>query len=292
MATVGFVFIIYWIVILKSIDFEFDFSLLWPNIGGLIFLILTFLAINPIIKDDKLAENSSYAMLFYVLMLLNFTSILAQEGLLISNFFVVVSTGKVLSLKFDKRQNYHIFEAAFFVFLAGIFNEWALLFLIPLYFAIYAYTNKQIRGWLMPLAAFVSVFLPLMALVLVTGNADNLLNNFHYDLGFDFSFKEYLGRLLFLAVMLAIIAIVFAKLGNRGIGRAVSLRILMVYFIIAMVVTFFSANNGTTVIFSFFAAAVFLTNYFETIKKKKISEIILVVFVATSLTVAIFHLIQ
>ncbi|NNM17569.1 MAG: hypothetical protein HKP24_03280, partial [Croceitalea sp.] len=62
LATVGFVFIIYWIVILKSIDFEFDFSLLWPNIGGLIFLILTFLAINPIIKDDKLAENSSYAM--------------------------------------------------------------------------------------------------------------------------------------------------------------------------------------------------------------------------------------
>ena len=80
LATVGFVFIVYWIVILKTINYELNFSLLWPNIGALIFLILTFLAINPIIKDDKLAETSSFAMLFYVLMLLNFSSVLAQDA--------------------------------------------------------------------------------------------------------------------------------------------------------------------------------------------------------------------
>lgn len=293
LVTLGFSALLYLILGLISLNSTFEFEPVLIKFTGLVFLLITFFTINPILKADKLADLTSFSMLFYALLLALFLPILENEKVIVSNFLILLSTDKVLSLKFDKNVKYKIFEASLCVFIASLLVEWTIVFLIPIYIGVYVYCSTQLRNWLMPIAA-------LGALLLGLGCYCSLFNDwvfieaqYTFKLKYTFDYRNYFSLAGYLLVVLIVIAITLVKLGNRGIGRILSLRLLFSYFVIGIILVFISDEYGlSAVMFTFFSASVYLTNYLETVQNKRFKEFFLTVLVLGCLITSVFYLIQ
>lgn len=289
----GFCILIYVILILISSRDLFENSLFLQKSTSLFFIILTFFAINPTLKADKLAELSSFSMLFYALLLAMFLPSLLNDKIIISNFFILMATDKVLALKFDKRITNKIFEASLFVFLSSVLVEWTLIFLIPMYIGIYAYSATQLRNWLMPFAALAVAIIGIMAYMALFNNWGFVQNQYSFTINTNFNYDTYISIVCYLILALIVIVLTLVKLGNRGIGRILSLRILLAYFLIGFLIIFLSSEYSYSgILYTFFPASVFLTNYFETVRNTKLKEVLLSVLIIGSLSISVFHLIQ
>lgn len=262
-----------------------------PKVATLTLLLLTVFVITPLVTRNKLAELNSLTMLFYVLLLAAFFPVLQYDALLISNFLVVLSADKVLSLKYEKGTTFKIFEAAILVFVASLFNGWALVFLIPVYLGVYAYSPTQLRYWLLPLAALTSVALVVCAFLLLTDNLGFLNERFAFITKMNFKYSGYYGLMCYVVLGLLCIGVALVKLNNRGMGRVVSLRILASYFVLGVVIAFISENFGIGGIsYTFFAIAIYLSNYFETIQKRRFKEVLLITMVLVPLILVATYL--
>ncbi len=277
---VAFVVLLYLLTTFLFTDFTDTLMVLIPKLATLAVLVLTIFAINPILARNKMAELNSLTMLFFSLFLASFMPVLQYDALIISNFLILLSLNQVLSLKKEKRTRYKIFEAALLVFVASLFNEWAVVFLIPVYLGIYAYCPVQLRHWLMPLAAFVAVVLLVMAYSSVNNGPQWISEHYSFLLNLEFNISRYYGLAGYGIFALLVFTIAMVKLGNRGIGRVVSLRIVSSYLFIGIAMALFSEKYGMYAIcFSFFATSIFLSNYMETIQKKRYKEILLIAFI-------------
>ena len=253
---------------------------LLPKLAALAALLLTIFSINPILVRNKLAELNSLTMLFFVLFLAAFLPLLRFDALIISNFLVVLSLNQVLSLRDEKRTKYKIFEAALLVMIASLFNEWALAFLVPLYFGIYAYCPGQLRHWFMPVAAFVAMALLVMAYGSFNHGLSWISERFLFQFNDKYGLSQYYGLAAYALFALVVFAIVMVKLGNRGIGRIVSLRIVATYLFVGLAVALISKEHAMYAIcYSFIATAIFLSNYLETIQKKRFKEALLIILI-------------
>lgn len=289
----GLCTILYILLVFLSLQGTFETSIFFPKFVGLLFLLLTFFAINPTLKADKLAELSSFTMLFYALLLAAFLPALLSNKIIISNFLILLAIDKVLALKFDKRITYKIFEASLFVFLSSILVEWTLVFLIPIYLGIYAYSSTQLRNWLMPFAALTVSIMGIMGYMALFNDWNFIQNQYAFKFNTDFDYGTYINSICYLLLSLTIIIITMVKLGNRGIGRILSLRLLLAYFLLGFLILFLSSEYGRyAMVYTFFAASVFLTNYLETIKNRRFKEVLLNVLIVATLILAVFHLIQ
>jgi len=290
---VGFCILIYVILVLVSSKNGLENNIFLPKLTSLLFLLLTFFAINPTLKADKLAELSSFTMLFYVLLLAAFLPSLLNDKIVISNFLILMATDKVLALKFEKHTTHKVFEASLFVFLSSVFVDWAIIFLIPIYLGIYAYSATQLRNWLMPFAALAVSIIGIITYMTLFNDWSWVQNQYSFKINTSFNYITYISIALYLILALIIIMITLVKLGNRGIGRILSLRILLAYLVIGLLVIFLSSGYGyNAIIYTFFPVSVFMTNYLETVKNKRLKEAILAVLIIGSLTIAVSYLVQ
>ncbi len=293
LVTLGFCTALYFFVVLKSDDIVYGFDFFSSKLTAFLFLILTLFSINPIIKANKLAELNSFAILFYVLLLAAFLPSLLSVKVIISNFLIVLSIDKTLALKFDKRIKYKIFEAALLIAFSSILVEWTLVFLLPVYLAVYVYCGSQIRNWLIPIAAIITMLLLVMGYAALFDNWPFFQNHFNFHINTTFNYVQFLGVVCYVLITLVFTFIALIKLNNKGMGRILSLRLLFSYFLIAVLLVFVSEEYGKFVmLYSFLAASIFLANYLETMAKKRLKEALLMLFILTSLLIACFYLFQ
>lgn len=77
---------------------------------------------------------------------------------------------------------------------------------------------------------------------------------------------------LFILTVLA-----FVKLGNSGVGKIVTTRLIVFSMIIGLLLNvLISSENLHPILLTFFPASVLMTNYIESIKREKIKEIVLI----------------
>lgn len=277
---VAFTVFLYLLATILFADVTKSIIALLPKLAALAALLLTIFCINPILVRNKLAELNSLTMLFFVLLLAAFLPLLQFDALIISNFLVVLSLNQVLSLRDEKRSKYKIFEAAFLVLIASLFNEWALAFFVPLYFGVYAYCPGQLRHWLMPVAAFAAMALLVMAYGSINHGFQWISERYSFQFNDKLGISIYYGLAAYAVLALVVFTIVMIKLGNRGIGRIVSLRIVSVYLFVGLAVALIAKEYAMYAIcYSFFATAIFLSNYLETIQKKRFKEALLMVLI-------------
>ncbi|KPM30963.1 Hypothetical protein I595_2942 [Croceitalea dokdonensis DOKDO 023] len=263
----------------------------FTKVVGLGFLWLTFFAVNPTLKADKLAQKDSYAMFFYALLAIAFISLFQNQAVIISNFLIVLSMDKTLALKFEKNAGNKIFEASLFVLLSSLLVPWSSVFVIPIFFAINVYCGGQIRLWLIPFAALTVFGMCALAVIASLGDWNLVLGYYDFDIQANYVFTEYYPLLVYIFLAGVVMVIVFIKLGNRGLGRILSLRILLAYFILSASLAIISSKlRSQALIFSFFPLTVFMTNYLETIRKKKFKEALLIFLAIAALSLAFFQL--
>ncbi|WP_350286772.1 hypothetical protein [uncultured Croceitalea sp.] len=293
LTALGFVGVVYIVLVLLNTTDLWSLEVFIPKLIVFLLLLLTVFSVIPILKTNKLAEVSSLPMLFFALLTMAFLVSLNNNAAIVSNFLIVLGMDKSLSLKEEKRTKYKIFEAALLVFAASVFNEWALLFLIPIYIAIYVYCGTQLRNWLMPLAAAVVIVLLSLVYSVLSGHTNFFQDHYQFQLNTDFSINRYMGVGLYIIFTLVLTIIAQVKLANRAMGRILSLRILGAFYTIGIALVFLSSEMGMdAIIYTFFPAAIFFSNYFETVKRKRFKEVFLVVLILGALVLGLSYLIQ
>ena len=287
------VVLVYVAMVIATPNGQITISIATAKMTGLLFLVLTFFVINPTLKADKLADIHSYALLCYGLFVVSFIKVFYDIEIVLSNFLILLSIDKTLALKFEKNTTNKIFEASCFVFASSLFVDWTLLFLAPIYFAVNTYSRGQLRNWLMPIASFVVFLLCILGYMALFDDWNLFSRNYSFQLIQRFVFSGYLGVLVFLLFGAVVAIMVFLKLGSRGLGRNLSLRILLLYLVLGVLLIFLTPELGVrAVVYTFFPVAVFTTNYFETIRKKKFKEASLIFIMLLALISVFFQLYQ
>lgn len=240
-------------------------------------LLLMIFVINQIVKTEKVTDFSSYAMLFFVLLLVAFSDTLLDKNAVFASFFLLIAIWRLLAIKSTKNVKHKIFDASFLIYIASLFYEWALIFLIMVFVVINIYDRKTVKNWMVPIVAGATVFILVFTILKLYGTLSFFGEHYRFPLDFlDTSFFGQHGivKLLIYTVLIILVAsLVFLKVRKKGGGKLVPLRIVFLAFVLGIILCFFTFNESTPVLTTFFPAAVFLTNYLETVKRSRLREI-------------------
>lgn len=277
----GFLFLLYWSVQFYLLDFTFSEIEIVPSIVVLTTVLFSVFIVDFIVKRNKITNNNSFAILYFTILFLVFPETLGDSNAIFTSFFLLLAMRRLLSIKSLKNIKLKVFDAGLWIFVSSIFYEWAILYLLLVFAAIYVYEPKNIRNWLiLPLVG--SCFFLMLYAILVLFDKTTFLAS-HYDFAIDFKSLfpiKWWSSIKFSLYALLNIGLgfwIFIRLGIAGIGKVIVMRLIGLSFIIGLVVNVLvTSDNTNAVVITFFPSVIYMVNYLESIKKKKFLELVLV----------------
>ena len=276
-----FLFVLYWLVHYFIFKNAFSVEFIGVNILVLAALLFSIFIVDFIVKRNKLTDVNSFSMLFYALLIVVFIESLQDVNAILCSLFLLLATRRLISIRSLKDIKLKIFDATFWIIVSSLFYEWAILYLILVFTAIYIYEPKNIRNWLVPLTGIFVVFMISYAVSLLLGNPNYLFEHYNFSIQLNTAyFLEWSSsskRIVYLVLTLCAIVLSLLKLGSLGVGKVVTMRLLAFSFIIGILIDLFTDSvHSHPIIITFFPSVVFMTNYIERIKKANIKEVILI----------------
>lgn len=248
-----------------------------------VFLASLFL-VNFIVKRNELTKNSSYAILFFVLLLILFPSVFDRPNLLLANLFLLLSFRRLISMQNLKFTKEKIFDASFWIIIASLFHFWCILFIFLVYISIIFHASRDYRNWLIPFVAFfgvVTIFMLASVLFDYTW-IDYIVNRTEMNFQLDY-FTNNIQNLALAVYLIMSIFFVFSmifSLTNRPLVLQASFQKIVFGFFIGVVVFLISiAKSNAMLVFTFFPLAVMCTSNLEYSKSKLYQEIVLSLFI-------------
>lgn len=273
-------FVFYWFVHFFLFQKSYSPEQLLGQTGILSLLLFSLFVVNFISLRNKISGGNSFSILFYTLLIVIFPEVLVDSNAILCSFFLLLSIRRILSFRSFKNIRLKAFDATFWILIASLFYDWAILYLIVVVVAIYFYDPKNIKNWLVPLSAIAAMALIVPAVLVLSNNLDFLWN--HYQFNFQFNrvyFYDWSNSsLLFLYVSLVLLCgfLAFIKMGNVGVGKLVTMRLVVLLFLIGILVKVLKSSQDThPILITFFPAVVFITTYVQSIKKENVSEMVL-----------------
>jgi len=275
-----FLFLFYWLVHFFLYQRVYGYEQLLWQVVVLAVLLFTFFIVNFVVIRNKLTGANSYTILFFALLMVIFPETLTDNKAVLCNFFLLLATRRLISMKSLKNLKIKIFDASLWIMFGSLFYDWALLYLLVVYMAIYIYEPKNFKNWIVPFAAFFVVLMISFGFLTLSNNQDFLYRHYQFSIQFDADYylnwtnssKLIIYTMLFF--MLSIFA--FLKLGKSGVGKIVTTRLIVFSFVIGLLLNvLISTADLHPILLTFFPAAVLMTNYVEWIKRDKIREIVL-----------------
>ncbi|MEM8927392.1 MAG: hypothetical protein AAGC45_04260 [Bacteroidota bacterium] len=289
----GAALVLFWGVTLRVYGFQLGYPIFFSKALATACLLLSVFFLGTMVKTKKLTLDNSFAMLFFLSLLLFFPDTLRNNTVVFSGFFLLLSMNRAIALRDEKNHKEKIFESALWIYVASFFSEWSLLFIIALYMAINLFGGKQLRLWLMPIAALICTLILAFTATLFFNNTGYFLEHYRFPIVLDFFLKPNYGMLFYILLMVAAAILVFGKLGYRRLGRTLSLRLIFAYLVISILIIVATGNSESGLeLFSFFPAAIFCGNYLETVKKQKFKEITLLASIILPIMVFAIWLLQ
>ncbi|WP_419213242.1 DUF6427 family protein [Maribacter sp. X9] len=288
-------FLIYWAVQF----YLFDFTIINIEIASVILVLMTLLfsvfIVDFIIKRNKLTGTNSYAILYFTLLFVVFPETLGDSNAIFTSFFLLLAMRRLLSIKSLKNIKLKIFDAGLWICVSSIFYEWAILYLLLVFAAIYIYEPKNIRNWLVILSVGFCFFMILYG-ILILANETSFLTS-HYDFTIDTSaiypikWWSSIKLSLYVVLNIGLAFWTFVHLSKGGVGKVATMRLIALSFFIGLVVNVLvSTENTNAVMVTFFPSIIFIVNYLESIKKPKFLELILVLSIVVPIVVFITKL--
>ena len=278
----AFLFLFYWSVHFLMFQRSYVPEELLRHTIVLSILLFSIFVVNFIVKRNQITGTNSYAILFYALLIVVFQSSLLDNNVVLCSFFLLLAQRRLISLRSLKNVKLKILDATLWVTVASFFYDWALLYLILVFIAIYFYEPKNIRNWLIPFLGVFAVGVILYSVLLLIDEGEFFKDHYSFNLSFDTNFYAYWGNSIKLVVYIIIILLTgfwaFLKIGKLGIGRIMTMRLIAISFTIGIVLTLLKTSSETfPVMVTFFSAAILLSKYIEVIKKVNIKEIALMI---------------
>lgn len=127
------------------------------KLGTLFIIFASLLITNFVIKRNGLSKDSSYTILFFLLLLLFFPGLFNNYNLIISNFFILLAMRRLVSLQSQKATKEKIFDASLWILVASLFHFWSILFLLMVFISIIMHVSNDYRNWFLPIISLLAV---------------------------------------------------------------------------------------------------------------------------------------
>jgi len=275
-----FLFLFYWLVhfFLYQRVYEPN-ELLW-QVFILTSLLFTFFVVDFIVKRNKMTGMNSYPILFFALLTVVFPETLTDSKAILCNFFLLLAIRRIISMRSLKSMKLKIFDASLWILFASLFYDWAVMYLLVVYMAIYIYEPKSFKNWIAPFASLFTVLMIVYSFLILTNNQEFFLDHYQFSLKFNLEYYLNWGNssklIIYTLLFLVVSTFTFLRLGNSGVGKIVTTRLIVFIFIIGLALNImFSSNEVHPILLTFFPAAVLMANYIESIKRQNIKEIVL-----------------
>lgn len=276
-----FLFLFYWSVQFYLLDTALSEVEIAKSGAILTTLLFSVFIVDFIVKRNKLTGTNSFAILFFTLLFVVFPYTLGDNNAIFTSFFLLLAMRRLLSIKSLKNIKLKIFDAGLWICISSIFYEWALLYLLVVFAAIYIYDPKNKKNWLVLLSVGFCFFMILYGILILLGKPEFIGN--HYDFAIDynaiFPIKIWtsLKMALYALFNMALAFSAFINLSKSGVGKVITLRLIAFSFVIGLIVNILvTSENNNAVIITFFPSVIFIVNYLESIKKPKLLELLLI----------------
>jgi len=127
------------------------------KLGLLVVIYGSLFTANFIVKKNTISRDSAYTVLFYLMFLLFFPSMLGNPNILLSNFFILLALRRLISLHSLKASKEKIFDASLWIFVAALFHFWSIIFIGLVFISILFHVSRDYRNWILPFIAFFSI---------------------------------------------------------------------------------------------------------------------------------------
>lgn len=278
----AFLFLFYWTVHFLMYQRSYGPEELLIQTVVLAILLFSIFVVNFIVKRNQITGTNSFAILFYTLLIVVFQSSLLDNNAILCSFFLLLAQRRLISLRSLKNIKLKILDATLWVTVASFFYDWALLYLILVFIAIYFYEPKNIRNWLIPFLGVFALWIILYSTLLLLDEVAFFKSHYSFKLSFDTDFFAYWGNSTKLIIYIIIILLTgfwaFLKVGKLGIGKIMTMRLIAISFTIGIILTLLkTSSEAFPVMVTFFSGSVLLSKYIEVVKKANIKEIALMV---------------
>jgi hypothetical protein len=276
-----FLFLFYWSVQFYLFDLSMSNVEIAPSIGILTILLFSIFIVDFVVKRNKLTSTNSYAILFFTLLFVVFPETLGDNNAIFTSFFLLLAMRRLLSIKSLKNIKLKIFDAGLWICISSVFYEWALLYLLLVFAAIYIYEPKNIRNWLVIISVGFCFFMILYGILVLLDKPIFILDHYDFAINYDaiFPIKWWtsLKMTLYALFNMVLAFSAFVHLSKSGVGKVIVMRLIAFSFVIGLVVNVLvTSENNNAVMITFFPSVIFIVNYLESIKKPKFLELILV----------------
>ena len=257
---------------------------------GILFcaIVASVFITNFIVKKNGLSKDSCYTILFYLLFLLFFPSVLDNLNLLLSNFFVLLALRRLISLQSLKASKEKIFDASLWIFLATLFHFWSIIFIFLVFISIIFHVSRDYRNWILPfIAFFIAVIMFLLFATVINLNViEYILKSVQINFKIDYFTNNYQNGALSIYATVALFFLVsmFATLSNRPQLLHTSFKKIIASFFIGVIIFLISDNKSNDLLlFTFAPLAILATSHIEMPQLKLKQEMVLFVLITCSL---------
>ena len=256
------------------------YSIFNSDFAKIILLFSSFFLVNFIVKRNGLTKNSSFSILFFLLYLLLFPSILYNSKIIVANFFLLLAYRRIISLQTLKAPKEKIFDASIWIFIASLFHFWCIIFIILVYISILFHSSRDYRNWLLPFVAFfvTSLMFVICSLMLNEDWINQIVNQIQLDFNFNFltsNLNSLSGWIFVVFGSYFLLAMVFS-ITNKPLVLQAAYKKMIFGFVFSLLIFLFNVEkNNDILLFSFFPLSVLSTNAIEYSNNKWYKEIIL-----------------
>lgn len=292
----GFLFTFYWILLLLVYQRAYTPEELLVQTVVLALLLFGIFVVDFIVKRNQITGTNAYTILFYVALIVLFSDVLTDNNAIMCSFFLLLAHRRLLSLRTLKDFKSKLFDTTLWTGVASLFYDWALLYLVLVFIAIYFYEPRNIRNWLVPFLGVSTVAIILVGTLILLDKVYMVTDHYTFSLNFNTNFFTYWANStkLFIYALLTLLTgfWAFLKLGKLGTGKLITIRLVAISFVIGSLLTVLeSSATSFPILISFFPASILITKYVEVIRKVRIKEILLIASVTLPLVIFIAELI-
>jgi len=260
------------------------------------FLMSLFVFVFVITKND-LTKNNSFAALFLCLFIFLLPQVLSNYFIVLSNLLVLLSFRRVFSLKTNTNIKKKLFDSGFWIALACFFQPWAVLYFVPLVFAIFLLPSDYIKHICTVIFGIISVGLLVVLYCLVLNKDPMFWLSFSPQISLDFSIYNDLFIVLAIAFLVSLSVWGISSLLSEMVIKMSKSRFtfFMLFFAITIgiIIPILSPNKTIAdFLFLMFPLAIVMANYTERATFQWMPNVFIVVIFFLALTKLAFNIAQ
>jgi hypothetical protein len=258
------------------------------KVGDLVLIFASLFLTNFIVKKNTLTKDSSFTIYFYLIFLLFFPKIWGDIRLLFANFFILLTLRRLVSLQTLKSPKEKIFDACLWVFVASLFQFWAVLFVLLVYISIVFHVSRDFRNWLIPFVAFfiVGMIFSAYSLAIVPGSLTHYLQQetINYQLDYFQNQNENIAFSMFVVAVLFFFIPYIVTITNKPLNLQASHKKIAFALVFGGILFAISTpKSNELLVFMIFPMAVMASNMVEYMQSKLQRELVLILTLACGL---------